>query len=222
MKAARFDYEKPRALADALKLLAGGGGMAKVIAGGQSFGPMLNLRLAQPELLVDVRGLAELIAAGEDKDSVTLGACTTHAAIEDGRVPDATAGMMRFVAHDIAYRAVRNRGTIGGSLAHADPAGDWVSVLMLLDAVVIINGPRGERRVPASQFVTGALATVLAEDEILTSVRIAKFSPTARWSYYKFCRRHWSAIWTRPSPRKPRPARVSSLVAMNSRCTWRP
>ena len=189
MKSAKFNYEKPRALADAIKLLASGGGMAKVIAGGQSFGPMLNLRLAQPDLLVDVRGLPELAAVSEDKDAVTLGACTTHAAIEDGRVPDATGGMMRFVARDIAYRAIRNRGTIGGSLAHADPAGDWVSVLMLLDATVIITGPAGERRVPASEFVTGALATALAEDEILTAVRIAKFSPKARWSYYKFCRK---------------------------------
>jgi carbon-monoxide dehydrogenase medium subunit len=189
VKSARFQYEKPRALAEAIKLLAAGGGMAKLIAGGQSFGPMLNLRLAQPDLLVDVRGLPELLVASEDKDAVTLGACTTHAAIEDGRVPDATAGMMRFVARDIAYRAIRNRGTIGGSLAHADPAGDWVSVLMLLDATVIINGPKGERRVPASQFVTGALATALAEDEILTAVRIARFSPKARWSYYKFCRK---------------------------------
>ncbi len=189
MKSAKFNYEKPRGLADAIELLAGGGGMAKVIAGGQSFGPMLNLRLAQPDLLVDVRGLPELAAVSEDKDAVTLGACTTHAAIEDGRVPDATGGMMCFVARDIAYRAIRNRGTIGGSLAHADPAGDWVSVLMLLDATVIITGPAGERRVPASEFVTGALATALAEDEILTAVRIAKFSPKARWSYYKFCRK---------------------------------
>ena len=189
MKSARFDYEKPRALAEAIGLLTAGGGMAKVIAGGQSFGPMLNLRLAQPELLVDVRGLPELAAVKEEADAVTLGACTTHAAIEDGRVPDATGGLMRFVARDIAYRAIRNRGTIGGSLAHADPAGDWVSVLMLLDATVLISGPGGERRVPASKFVTGALATALAEDEILTGVRITRFSPKARWSYYKFCRK---------------------------------
>jgi carbon-monoxide dehydrogenase medium subunit len=189
MKSAKFNYEKPRALAEAVKLLAAGGGMAKVIAGGQSFGPMLNLRLAQPELLVDVRGLPELLVANEGKDSVTLGACTTHAAIEDGRVPDATRGLMPFVARDIAYRAIRNRGTLGGSLAHADPAGDWVSVLMLLDATVLISGPGGERQIAASEFVTGALATGLAEDEIVTGVRIAKFSPKARWSYYKFCRK---------------------------------
>ena len=189
MKSAKFSYEKPRTLAEAIGLLASGSGMAKVIAGGQSFGPMLNLRLAQPDLLVDVRGLAELNAVKEEHDAVTLGACTTHAAIEDGRVPDATGGLMRFVAGDIAYRAIRNRGTLGGSLAHADPAGDWVSVLMLLDATVIISGPVGERRVPASQFVTGALATTLAEDEILTGVRITKFSSRTRWSYYKFCRK---------------------------------
>ena len=90
---------------------------------------MLNLRLAQPALLVDVRGLPELAEVRDERDAVFIGACTTHAAIEDGRVPDPTGGFLREVARGIAYRAVRNRGTIGGSLAHADPAADWVSAM---------------------------------------------------------------------------------------------
>ena len=97
----------------------------KILAGGQSLGPMLNLRLAQPDLLVDITRIPELKRVEETDDSLSIGACVTHADIEDGRVPDVTGGALRDVARGIAYRAVRNRGTIGGSLAHADPSADW-------------------------------------------------------------------------------------------------
>ena len=100
-----------------------------MLAGGQSLGPMLNLRLAQPRLLVQVNRLPELCGVAADADAVTIGACVTHAAIADGLVPDIGGGVLSRVAEDIAYRAVRNRGTIGGSLCHADPAADWVTVL---------------------------------------------------------------------------------------------
>ena len=189
MKPVAFDYERPGTLAAALKLLASGEGMVKVLAGGQSLAPMLNLRLAQPRLLVDIRGLQELNQVSEADDSVFLGSCITHAAIEDGRIPDSTSGLMREVAAHIAYRAVRNRGTIGGSLCHADPAADWVSVLVLLSAVALIEGAAGQREVPAEQFMTGAFSTVLADDEILVGLRIPKFSARARWGYYKCCRK---------------------------------
>ena len=138
MKAARFDYVKAASTAEVVSLLAQSDGMGKVVAGCQSLGPMLNLRLAQPELLVDVRGIPEMTRFSHEDGALVLGACVTHAAIEDGGVPDVTRGLMPFVAHSIAYRAVRNRGTIGGSLAHADPAADWVSVMALLDAQCIV------------------------------------------------------------------------------------
>src|ERR1700754_524742 len=141
MKPVAFDYEKPADLALAVNLLASSEGVGKIVAGGQSLGPMLNLRLAQPTLLVDVRALERLRDVTLTDDALVLGACTTHAAIEDGLVPDVTRGFMQRVAHDIAYRAVRNRGTIGGSLCHADPAADWVSAMMLLSAVFIGAGP---------------------------------------------------------------------------------
>lgn len=189
MKPVAFDYESPRDLPAAIALLAASDGSAKVIAGGQSLGPMLNLRLAQPARLIDVRAVPELGEAFETHDSVTLGGCVTHAAIEDGKVPDGTRGLMRTVAADIAYRAVRNRGTIGGSLCHADPAADWLSVLMLLSAVALIDGPRGRRETAVEEFVTGAFSTSLGDDEILVALRIPRLSASARWGHYKFCRK---------------------------------
>lgn len=189
MKAPKFAYEKPRSLDAAIRLLTDGGDGAKLIAGGQSLGPILNFRLAQPELLVDVRGVPELAAIRDEDDAVYLGACTTHAAIEDGRMPDPTRGMLPAVARTIAYRAVRNRGTLGGSLAHADPAADWINVMAVLDAEIVAQGPAGERRIRASEFVRGPLATALAADEIITGVRVPKLSARARWGHYKFNRK---------------------------------
>ena len=189
MKPVAFDYAAPGDLATAVKLLAAGNGAAKVMAGGQSLGPMLNLRLAQPALLIDVRAIPELCQASETAGSIVLGSCITHAAIEDGRVPDATRGLMRAVAADIAYRAVRNRGTLGGSLCHADPAADWVSVLMLLSAVAVVEGPAGRREVAVDRFVTAPFSTALTASEILVGLRIPRLSERARWGHYKVCRK---------------------------------
>ena len=111
---------------------------------------MLNLRLARPALLVDIARTRDLRGALEDGDAVTYGAAVTHADIEDGRVPDATPGWLRSAACHIAYRAVRNRGTIGGSLAHADPAADWVNIMTALGAMVLVSGPHGDRSYPWS------------------------------------------------------------------------
>ena len=189
MKAAAFDYEKPVDVAAAVKLLAASEGMAKPIAGGQSLGPMLNLRLAQPGLLVDIRRIAELCQATETAEGLTLGACVTHAMIEDGKVPDVTRGLLPSVATNIAYRAVRNRGTVGGSLAHADPAADWVTTMALLSVTVVVDGPRGRRSIGIEDFLVGAFETALSEDELLVSLSIPKLSKAARWGYYKFCRK---------------------------------
>lgn len=143
MKPARFDYERPTSLGDALALLGTGERVVKCLAGGQSLGPMLNLRLVQPDLLVDITRIPELTRVEEDDDGLLLGACTTHAAIEDGRVPDVTGGVLPAVAQGIAYRAVRSRGTIGGSLAHADPAADWLACLTALGAEIVVHGASG-------------------------------------------------------------------------------
>ncbi|MGH6814515.1 MAG: FAD binding domain-containing protein, partial [Hyphomicrobiaceae bacterium] len=133
MKPAAFDYARPATVEEAVAMLAATPG-AKVLAGGQTLGPMLNLRLVQPAVLIDIARIAELADVEEDAGSVTLGATVTHAAIEDRRVKDPTGGFLAEVARGIAYRAVRTRGTVGGSLAHADPAADWLSCLTALGA----------------------------------------------------------------------------------------
>jgi len=188
MKPVDFAYLRPRTLQEALAALATHAD-AKLMAGGQTLGPMLNLRLAQPATVIDITRIAELGRVTEEPDAVTIGAIVTHAAIEDGRSVDPTGGFLARVAHGIGYRAVRVRGTIGGSLAHADPAADWVSCFSVLGAEVAIAGQSGLRRVPVAQFMRGALDTALAPGEILTGVRIARPSPAARFGYSKFCRK---------------------------------
>jgi carbon-monoxide dehydrogenase medium subunit len=188
MKPASFDYARPRALDEAIGLIAANPD-AKLLAGGQTLGPMLNLRLVQPALLIDITRIPELARVEDEGDAVTLGACVTHAAIEDKRVADPTGGFLAEVAQGIAYRAVRNRGTIGGSLAHADPAADWLSALMAIGAAISITGPRGKRRLPLADFVRGAMETELAADEILDGIRIPKFSKAARAGFSKICRK---------------------------------
>ncbi|HVY57884.1 MAG TPA: FAD binding domain-containing protein [Xanthobacteraceae bacterium] len=189
MKPVRFDYERPTDLAAAAAAGRRDDVAVKFLAGGQSLGPMLNLRLAEPDLVVDITGIAELKRVEEKPDSVVLGSCITHADIEDGRVPDVTNGALRKVASGIAYRAVRNRGTIGGSLAHADPAADWIAALSAAGASVIVHDGRGARRVPVEDFIVGVFETVLAAGELVTGVEIPRRSRAARWGYYKVCRK---------------------------------
>ena len=186
MKPATFDYERPGSLAEATRLLAEPGTFSKAVAGSQSLGPMLNLRLAQPELLVDITAIPELRMVSEQRDYVDIGACVTHADIEDGRIPDMTRGLLGFVARRIAYRAVRNRGTIGGSLAHADPAADWISVFPLLGAEVTVQSRRGVRKIAAENLMISSFITVLQAEEIVRTIHVPKLSSQARWGFFKF------------------------------------
>jgi carbon-monoxide dehydrogenase medium subunit len=189
MKPARFAMERPRDLDSALATIAGADGATKIMAGGQSLGPMLNLRLVEPDRLIDISGVPELRRIERGDGALLIGACVTHADIEDGRVPDVANGMMARVASGIAYRAVRNRGTIGGSLGHADPAADWVSALLALGAEVeIASRARNGRLIPLGEFVRGALKVALAADELITAVRVPAL-PSARWGYVKHCRK---------------------------------
>ncbi len=189
MKAAAFAYERPPDLNTALALMADADGMTKVIAGGQSLGPMLNLRLVEPDLIVDIAGLSELKQAERSGDELVIGACITHGDIEDGRIPDVTRGAMQRVAGAIAYRAVRNRGTIGGSLSHADPAADWISALAALGARVTLRRLAGIRHLAIEDFVTGALESALQPGEIVEAVRVPAMTPSAKWGYVKACRK---------------------------------
>ncbi len=189
MKAAAFAYQRPADLGAALALMTEAGGAAKIIAGGQSLGPMLNLRLVEPDLIIDISGLAELKWAECRDDELVIGACVTHGDIEDGRIPDVTRGAMQRVAAAIAYRAVRNRGTIGGSLSHADPAADWVSALSALGAKVTLRSLAGTRDLLIEEFITGALESALRPGEMVEAVRVPAMKPSARWGYVKACRK---------------------------------
>jgi carbon-monoxide dehydrogenase medium subunit len=188
MKPAPFELARPASLPEAAATLARHAGGARLLAGGQSLGPMLNLRLVRPAMLVSIAHLPELGAVSESADAVTIGAGVTHAAIADGRTPDIN-GILARIAQGIAYRAVRNLGTIGGSLCHADPAADWLTTLTALGASILTWSEAGGRSIPLAQFVTGAFRTALAPAEIVQAVRIPQPSPQARWGYYKACRK---------------------------------
>jgi len=189
MKAPAVDYVRPRSLAEAIDLLAHAPVEARVIAGGQSLVALMNLRLASPGLLIDIARLPELLAVANHSDAVILGACVTHAAIEDGRVADPSQGLMPRAAATLAYRAIRTRGTIGGSLALADPAAEWPAVLAALDAEVVVYGASGRRSLKCAEFTTGIFQTKLAQREIIESARIPKLSADARCGYVKLARK---------------------------------
>ena len=189
MKAAAFDYHQASDAQDARRLLTEFGATAKLMAGSQSLGPMLNLRLTRPAHIIDISHCADLRQVTRHDRMIRVGACITHAEIEDGVVELLHGHPLQQVAARIAYRAVRNRGTIGGSLAHADPAADWVLVCMALNANIEIMSAKSVRKLPMRAFMLAAYTTALADDEIITSIEFPLFSEQARWGYYKFCRK---------------------------------
>jgi carbon-monoxide dehydrogenase medium subunit len=188
MKPAAFDYARPASLDDAIRLLADGNGAALPISGGQSLLILMGLRMTMIETLVDVTQLHELKPLRDDGDGVFVGALTSHAMIEDGKFPDPSAGLMTRVAGRIAYRAVRNLGTIGGSVALADPAADWPACLIALGAELCIAGPGGERRERVEDFVVGAYETTLTPGEIVVGFHVPRRKAT-RWGTSKVNRK---------------------------------
>lgn len=189
MKAVAFDYLRPKTLSEAVSALASAPDTAKLIAGSQSLGPMLNLRLVRPSVLIDVSWLDELRHLGGSSVEHRIGAAVTHAEIEDQGSNDVTMRCLASVASGIAYRSVRNRGTIGGSMAHADPAADWPLALPALGAAVHLTGKSGQRSVAAVDFITGPFSTAMNADEIITEFRVPRMSASARFGYFKFCRK---------------------------------
>jgi carbon-monoxide dehydrogenase medium subunit len=190
VKPVSFDYLRPSSVTEATKELALAGGGAKLIAGGQSLGPMLNLRLVQPRVLIDIAGIPELTAVDETRDGISIGAAITAADIEDGRIPSKAVPMLPRIAGGIAYRAVRNRGTIGGSLCHADPAADWVCTMTALGASArLVNHAGAARSVAIEDFVTAAFETTLTDAEVLVAVTIPFLSGAARFGYSKISRK---------------------------------
>lgn len=189
MKPVNFDYARPKDVAAAVGLVSDDAATVKIMAGSQSLGPMLNMRLVQPDLVVDITGIDELRQIEDRADEIVMGACITHADIEDRRVPDYSFGALPTVANGIAYRAVRSRGTIGGSLTHADPSADWVSTFTAIGATLTIRGAAGDRTLGVEDFMLGALEADLKHGEMLVSVTVPKLRPGATWGYYKICRK---------------------------------
>jgi aerobic carbon-monoxide dehydrogenase medium subunit len=183
---AKFDYARPSSLAEATAALADGGDDAKVIAGGQSLLPLLRLRLAYPELLVDIGGLGELAGVRDAGDALVIGAMTTHYSLIRDPLIREHCGLIAATAATVADPAVRHRGTIGGSLAHADPAGDLPAVISALDGTLIATGPGGEREIAAADFFVDYLTTALEPGEILTAIRVPKLGAGWGFRYEKF------------------------------------
>ena len=188
---ATFDYTAPDSLDGAISALSEGGADAKVLAGGHSLIPLMKLRLAAPSLLVDLRKLSDLRGVERANGGFKIGALTTHAAVSRAE----ELGVAALAAGRIADQQVRNRGTIGGSLAHGDSASDMPAVLLALEGSVVVRGPNGEREVAAADLFKGFLTTSLADDEIVTEVRLPSMDGYG-FAYEKFARRaeDWAMV----------------------------
>ena len=180
-----FDYQVPATLEEAISLLAGDPDGAKVLAGGHSLIPAMKLRLAQPQLLVDIARIKSLAYIREEGNQVLIGATTTHYQLESSELLKQICPLLPMCAASIGDVQVRNKGTIGGSIAHSDPAGDWPAAVLALDAELVLVGPNGERTVKATDFFVGLMTTDLQPGEILREIRMAKPSGRFGHSYQK-------------------------------------
>jgi aerobic carbon-monoxide dehydrogenase medium subunit len=213
MKPAPFTYHRASSIEDAVAQLSSEETLARPLAGGQSLLPMLNLRVAPVDRLIDLGRLAELKETQAETACVRYGALLTHAAFEDRCVPDGSNGLMPFVASQIAFRAVRTRGTIGGAIALADPAADWVTTVVAMEASIEIAGPSGKRSVPAAEFVLGPYMVALEPGEIITAVVVPRRSSSERWGHYKVARKIGEYAESMAIALVDRDARNARLVA---------
>lgn len=192
---AAFDYLAPTSVDEALAALAEHGDDAKIIAGGQSLLPVLRLRLNAPELIIDLGRIDELCGIDEEAEALVIGAMTTHAEVASSSLVAEHALLLTKTVGTVADSQIRHRGTFGGSLAHADPAGDLGAAALALDAQFVITGPTGSRTVGAADFFVGLFETAIGDDELLTSIRIPKHTG---WGahYEKFTRvaQQWSIV----------------------------
>jgi carbon-monoxide dehydrogenase medium subunit len=201
LKPAAFDYAVPATLAEAVALLAQHGGEAKAISGGQSLMPMLNFRLTSPAMLVDLRRISELHGVDIQLAGTRLGARTRWCDIEKSSALAAAQPLLCAAIAHVAHYQVRNRGTVGGSIVHADPAAEMPGLSVALDAQLRLVGAQGERMVPAAEFFTGPLSTVIESDEVLVEVLLPAWPAARRWGFQEFARRRGdyalagAAVW---------------------------
>lgn len=190
MKASAFSYARATSVANALELLGARGDRAKVLSGGQSLMPAMNLRLISPELIVDIGELAELRGIAVNGGTLRIGALTRHVDLQ--RSPDVAAHaplLTEAIAH-VAHPAIRNGGTIGGSLAHADPASELPACMVALSATIIVRSPKGERRIAAGDFFRGIYETALSPVELLVAVELPVWRTNSVHFFHEFARRH--------------------------------
>jgi aerobic carbon-monoxide dehydrogenase medium subunit len=180
-----FDYMRPTSLAEATRLLASHADDAKILAGGHSLVPMMKLRLAAPKMLIDIGRLSELSGIHEENGTIVIGACTTHYALETSALLRQRCPLLTETAAAIGDVQVRNRGTIGGSIAHADPAADWPAAVLALDAEITLVHRAGTRTVKAANFFVDLLTTTMASNEILTEIRVPANAPRTGSAYLK-------------------------------------
>ena len=190
MKPAAFDYAAPGTLDEALGLLARHGANAKVIAGGQSFVPMANFRLLRPELVVDLNRIPSLAYLKETGDGLSVGAMTRHREFEHSDLVRRACPLLAEAVPNIAHAVIRNRGTIGGSLAHADPAAEWPVVAVALGATMVLRNAKGERLVAARDFFVALMTTALAPEDILVEIRFPRVPPKSGAAFLEVSRRH--------------------------------
>ena len=190
MKAPAFSYLRPRQLHEVFALMATHGDEARLLAGGQTLLATLNMRLSEPALLIDIQAVSELKGLNFDGTTLRIGAMVTHTEIETSGLVALHAPMLAAAAPHIAHRAIRNRGTFGGSIAYGDPAAEWPACLLALDGVIVARSLRGERRIAADVFFTGLYTTELAPDEIIVACEIPVAQANQKISFSELARRH--------------------------------
>jgi len=181
---ASFDYVRPASVDDAVSALAEAGDDAKVITGGQSLLPLLRVRLAAPSVLVDCGRIEEMRGVSDEGSSLLIGAATTHHEVMTSALVKAHAALLAAATATVADPQIRHRGTFGGSLAHADPAGDLPAVALALDCVLVAAGPNGRREIPATDFFVDYFTTALEWDEVLVAVRVPKLGSDQGWGFH--------------------------------------
>ena len=192
---AAFDYKRAGSSEEAVALIVEHGDEAKLLAGGHSLIPMMKLRLAVPSVLVDIAGVEDLSYIDDRGDHIAIGALTKHRSLETSDLLIAECPLLAHVASKVGDPQVRHRGTLGGSLAHSDPASDLPAAVLALGGSLVAEGPNGQREIAVADFFTGYFESALSDDEMLTEVRVPK-APGASWSYQKFNRRaqDWAIV----------------------------
>ncbi len=191
-----FTYQRAGSVEEALSLVAGHGDDAKFLAGGHSLLPLMKLRLAAPEVIIDLGGLHDLSYVSDEGSYIAIGALTRHHDVEHSEVLGREVPLLAHAAGQVGDPQIRHRGTIGGSVAHADPASDLPAVLLALDATLVARGPGGSREIGIGEFFQGLFETSLEPDELLTEIRVPKPASASAWSFQKFTQRaiDWAIV----------------------------